>query len=143
MHPKTHLLSWSPSAQGQVCGLGLAGEPMEELVRLYVATLVGLALGTRRIIEEMNASGHNISSVYACGGLSKNRLYLQAHADALQMPVVLAQEADSVRDALIAAKITVTPPSHGGLGTPIAAEARHLTGASWVACGRCLSVLRC
>lgn len=37
--------------------------------------------GTRHIIEAMNKSGHDIKVILVCGGVSKNRLYRQIHAD--------------------------------------------------------------
>lgn len=37
--------------------------------------------GTRLIIEAMEAGGHSISTLFLCGGLSKNPLFVQMHAD--------------------------------------------------------------
>ena len=37
--------------------------------------------GTRHIISSMEGAGHRISMVFACGGLSKNQLFIQTHAD--------------------------------------------------------------
>ncbi len=37
--------------------------------------------GTRHIIETMENSGHSIKLLVCCGGLSKNKLYVQTHAD--------------------------------------------------------------
>lgn len=37
--------------------------------------------GTRLIIEAMEAAGHSISTLFLCGGLSKNPLFVQMHAD--------------------------------------------------------------
>ena len=39
--------------------------------------------GTRHILNEMNSHGHNIQVLYLCGGLRKNTLFVQTHADAL------------------------------------------------------------
>jgi FGGY-family pentulose kinase len=85
-----------PTLHGMITGLTLAAAPEEDLVVTYVATVVALALGTRHIIEEMNSAGHKIQEIYACGGLCKNSLFLQLHADATGFPVVLAQEQDAV-----------------------------------------------
>ena len=38
--------------------------------------------GTRHILEAMQRAGHQIELVLACGGLSKNPLFVQTHADA-------------------------------------------------------------
>lgn len=40
-----------------------------------------LKFGTRFIIEAMEAAGHSISTLFLCGGLSKNPLFVQMHAD--------------------------------------------------------------
>lgn len=37
--------------------------------------------GTRLIIEAMEAAGHSVSTLFLCGGLSKNPLFVQMHAD--------------------------------------------------------------
>ncbi|KAB0387389.1 hypothetical protein FD755_002345 [Muntiacus reevesi] len=58
-------------------------------------TLKGM-FGTRLIIEAMESSGHSISTLFLCGGLSKNPLFVQMHADITGMPVVLSQEVESV-----------------------------------------------
>ena len=37
--------------------------------------------GTRHIIESMNKAGHSIDTLFLCGGLTKNDLFIQTHAD--------------------------------------------------------------
>ena len=37
--------------------------------------------GTKQIIEHLNSSGHDIKAIFICGGLSKNSLFVQCHAD--------------------------------------------------------------
>ncbi|XP_060221866.1 FGGY carbohydrate kinase domain-containing protein isoform X5 [Meriones unguiculatus] len=58
-------------------------------------TLKGM-FGTRFIMEAMEAAGHSLSSLFLCGGLSKNPLFVQMHADVTGIPVVLSQEVESV-----------------------------------------------
>ncbi|XP_058437494.1 FGGY carbohydrate kinase domain-containing protein isoform X4 [Marmota monax] len=58
-------------------------------------TLKGM-FGTRFIIEAMETAGHSISTLFLCGGLSKNPLFVQMHADITGMSVVLSQEVESV-----------------------------------------------
>ncbi|XP_070115955.1 FGGY carbohydrate kinase domain-containing protein isoform X4 [Equus przewalskii] len=58
-------------------------------------TLKGM-FGTRLIIEAMEAAGHSVSTLFLCGGLSKNPLFVQMHADITGMPVILSQEVESV-----------------------------------------------
>ncbi|GCB70394.1 hypothetical protein scyTo_0008567, partial [Scyliorhinus torazame] len=52
--------------------------------------------GTRHILEAMLTAGHQIDTLFMCGGLSKNLLFVQMHADITGMPVVLAKEEESV-----------------------------------------------
>jgi hypothetical protein len=42
--------------------------------------------GTRFIIETMEAAGHSLSTLFLCGGLSKNPLFVQMHADITGKP---------------------------------------------------------
>nr|KAF6443782.1 FGGY carbohydrate kinase domain containing [Molossus molossus] len=81
--------------KGMVTGLKLS-QDLDDLAILYLATVQAIALGTRLIIEAMEAAGHSISTLFLCGGLSKNPLFVQMHADVTGMPVVLSQEVESV-----------------------------------------------
>ncbi|XP_054021637.1 FGGY carbohydrate kinase domain-containing protein isoform X4 [Dryobates pubescens] len=56
----------------------------------------GKLLGTRHILETMETSGHRINTLFLCGGLSKNPLFVQMHADITGKPVVLSKEVESV-----------------------------------------------
>ncbi|XP_062479142.1 FGGY carbohydrate kinase domain-containing protein isoform X5 [Pezoporus occidentalis] len=56
----------------------------------------GKLLGTRHILETMQAAGHRINTLFLCGGLSKNPLFVQMHADITGKPVVLSKEVESV-----------------------------------------------
>uniref|UniRef100_A0A8C2V3U5 FGGY carbohydrate kinase domain-containing protein n=3 Tax=Chinchilla lanigera TaxID=34839 RepID=A0A8C2V3U5_CHILA len=81
--------------KGMVTGLTLS-QDLDDLAILYLATVQAIAFGTRFIIEAMEAAGHSISTLFLCGGLSKNPLFVQMHADITGMPVVLSQEVESV-----------------------------------------------
>ncbi|GMI92878.1 hypothetical protein like AT4G30310 [Hibiscus trionum] len=84
-----------PKAKGVVFGLSL--DPSEQqLARLYLATVQGIAYGTRHIVEHCNANGHKIDTLLACGGLSKNPLFIQEHADIIGCPIILPRESESV-----------------------------------------------
>ncbi|KAK4793036.1 hypothetical protein SAY86_023471 [Trapa natans] len=84
-----------PSAKGVICGLSLDSSE-KQLALLYLATLQGLAYGTRHIVEHCNANGHKIDTLLACGGLAKNSLFIQEHADIIGCPIVLPRESESV-----------------------------------------------
>ncbi|XP_029803915.1 FGGY carbohydrate kinase domain-containing protein isoform X3 [Suricata suricatta] len=81
--------------KGMVTGLKLS-QDLDDLAILYLATVQAIAFGTRLIIEALEAAGHSISTLFLCGGLSKNPLFVQMHADITGMPVVLSQEVESV-----------------------------------------------
>ncbi|GAB3128241.1 FGGY-family carbohydrate kinase [Novispirillum itersonii] len=83
------------SLRGMVSGLRLS-DSVEELALLYLATVQAIALGTRHIIAEMNRAGYAVDTVLACGGGTKNPLFMQAHADATGCTVVLPQEPEAV-----------------------------------------------
>ena len=55
-----------PDARGAVIGLTLEEGP-DALARAYLATIEGLAYGTRHIIQAMNAAGHRIDRLVMCG----------------------------------------------------------------------------
>ncbi|XP_068095494.1 FGGY carbohydrate kinase domain-containing protein isoform X2 [Hyperolius riggenbachi] len=81
--------------KGMIVGLTLS-KGIDDLAVLYLATLQSIAMGTRHIIEAMEKSNHAISSLFMCGGLSKNPLFVQLHADVTGLPVVLSEEVESV-----------------------------------------------
>ncbi|KAL1467972.1 hypothetical protein MTO96_025843 [Rhipicephalus appendiculatus] len=84
-----------PNLRGMISGLTLsAGE--EDLAKLYLATLQALAYGTRHIMDSLAETGHSVSSLLMCGGMAKNPLYVELHADATGMPVLLPSETESV-----------------------------------------------
>ncbi|XP_061694414.1 FGGY carbohydrate kinase domain-containing protein isoform X2 [Syngnathoides biaculeatus] len=84
-----------PTLKGMVVGLSLS-QSLDDLALLYLATVQALALGTLHILEAMKEAGHDIRTVFLCGGLSKNSLFVQIHANATGLPVVLPQQAEAV-----------------------------------------------
>jgi len=84
-----------PTTRGMVCGLTL-GSGAEDLARLYLAAVQSLAYGIRHIMSTMQNHGQDSRVLHMCGGLVKNRLYVQAHADATGLPVVLPHTSEAV-----------------------------------------------
>ena len=84
-----------PTLRGMISGLSLSAG-VDELARLYLATIQAIAYGTRHIIEAMNATGYAIDTVFATGGGTKNPVFLREHADATGCRIVLAEEAEAV-----------------------------------------------
>ncbi|XP_002121630.3 FGGY carbohydrate kinase domain-containing protein-like isoform X1 [Ciona intestinalis] len=84
-----------PTLCGAVCGLTL-DTSLQHLALLYIATMQALAFGSRHIIETMEKHGHQIKAIFMCGGLSKNELFVQIHANVLERPVVLGKESETM-----------------------------------------------
>ncbi|KAL7224676.1 hypothetical protein ACSBR1_026038 [Camellia fascicularis] len=84
-----------PKSKGIICGLTLdTGE--KQLALLYLATVQGIAYGTRHIVDHCNAHGHKIDTLLACGGLAKNPVFIKEHADIIGYPIVMPRESESV-----------------------------------------------
>jgi len=84
-----------PTARGMVSGLKL-DDGVDALARLYLATIQGIAYGTRHIIDALSQSGYRISTLVACGGGTKNPVFLREHADATRCNVVVPKEPEAV-----------------------------------------------
>uniref|UniRef100_A0A0R0GKQ6 FGGY carbohydrate kinase domain-containing protein n=1 Tax=Glycine max TaxID=3847 RepID=A0A0R0GKQ6_SOYBN len=84
-----------PKAKGVIYGLTLDTSD-KQLALLYLATVQGIAYGTRHIVEHCNAHGHKINTLLACGGLSKNPIFIQEHADIIGSPIILPRESEPV-----------------------------------------------
>lgn len=84
-----------PTLKGMMVGLTLS-QGIGDLAVTYLATIQAIALGTRHILDTMQTAGHRINTLFVCGGLSKNPLFVQMHADITGMPLVLSKEVESV-----------------------------------------------
>jgi FGGY-family pentulose kinase len=84
-----------PTLRGMVSGLKL-DDSADALALLYLATIQGIAHGTRHVIDAMNANGHRIKTLYASGGDTKNPVFLREHADATGCSIVLPKEPEAV-----------------------------------------------
>lgn len=81
--------------RGVLSGVGLATD-VESLARLYLATIQGIAYGTRDIIEALNRQGYRIDTLLATGGDTKNQVFLREHADATGCRILLPAESEAV-----------------------------------------------
>ena len=90
--------------RGVIHGLDLDAS-LEGLARLYHATAVGIAYGTRHIVDALNAQGYEITCLHLTGGHAKSPLLVRLYADATGCAVWLPREADGVLlgTALVAA----------------------------------------
>ncbi|MFO0591744.1 MAG: FGGY-family carbohydrate kinase [Polyangiaceae bacterium] len=84
-----------PSLRGMVSGLKLT-DSLDSLALLYYATVQAIAHGTRHILATMNANGYRIDTIFACGGDTKNHVFVREHADATGCRVVLPREPEAV-----------------------------------------------
>ena len=84
-----------PTLRGMLCGLSLSAS-LDDLAVLYLAVIQAIAYGTRHIIEVMNSEGYQIDTIFACGGGTKNPVFLQEHADITGCRIVLPRESESV-----------------------------------------------
>jgi FGGY-family pentulose kinase len=84
-----------PTLRGMISGLKLS-ESIDHLAVVYLATVQGIAHGTRHILEAMNAAGYRIGTLIATGGDTKNLLFLREHADITGCKIVLPREPESV-----------------------------------------------
>lgn len=84
-----------PTMTGTVVGLTLSNT-IDDLALLYLATIQAIAYGTRHIIDTLNKSGYAIDTILACGGDSKNELFIREHCDITKCNIVLPKESDAV-----------------------------------------------
>ncbi|WP_329438976.1 ribulokinase [Streptomyces sp. NBC_01426] len=74
---------------GVIVGLTLATRPEE----IYRALLEATVFGTRTIVDALEQGGVPVHEFIVTGGLKKNALLMQIHADVLRRPVSLATSA--------------------------------------------------
>jgi FGGY-family pentulose kinase len=84
-----------PTLRGMISGLKLT-ESVESLALVYLATVQAIAHGTRHIIDTMNGAGFRISTIIACGGDTKNPLFVREHAAVTGCRFVLPREPEAV-----------------------------------------------
>ncbi|MCB9854517.1 MAG: FGGY-family carbohydrate kinase [Phycisphaerales bacterium] len=82
-------------ARGMVSGLSL-NDTIDDLARVYLATIQAVAYGTRLIIETLNRKGYSIDTLCVCGGGSKNAMFLREHADITGCSLLLPKEPEAV-----------------------------------------------
>jgi ribulose kinase len=111
-----------PHALGVISGLSLDSS-LDSLARLYERTAVGIALGTRHILDALNANGYRIDHLHVTGGHTANPRLMELYADATGCTVVTPAEEDAV---LLGTAIVAAAGCglHPDLGAAAAAMAR-------------------
>lgn len=79
-----------PNRRGVIAGLTL-DTSFDSLARLYYAAAIGIALGTRHILEALNARGYAIDTLHLAGGHTANPVLLRLYADATSCRLVLPE----------------------------------------------------
>jgi FGGY-family pentulose kinase len=84
-----------PKARGVISGLAMDAS-LDAVARLYYAGAVGIALGTRHILDRLGEHGYRIDHLHLTGGHVRNPLLVELYADATGCTVVLGEEEDGV-----------------------------------------------
>jgi len=84
-----------PTLRGMISGLAL-GDTLDDLAVHYLSAIQAIAYGTRHIIETMNEAGYAIDTIVACGGGTKNPVFLREHADITGCRIALPRERETV-----------------------------------------------
>jgi len=84
-----------PDVRGIVWGLDM-DHSLDGLARLYHGAAVGIAYGTRHIIDQLDARGYRIRRLHLTGGHARSPLLVRLYADATGCEVILPREADGV-----------------------------------------------
>ena len=85
----------NPTLKGTMTGLTLSATA-DDLALHYLAAIQAVAHGTRHILDEMNRKGYRIDTLLACGGGTKNPVFLREHADITGCKIVLPKEPEAV-----------------------------------------------
>jgi FGGY-family pentulose kinase len=84
-----------PTLRGMISGLRQS-DSVDALALIYLATIQAIAHGTRHIIDTMNESGFRIDTLLACGGDTKNPVFVREHADASGCRILIPREPEAV-----------------------------------------------
>ncbi|WRT64772.1 uncharacterized protein IL334_001706 [Kwoniella shivajii] len=77
-----------PRMKGSIVGLTL-DDSLNDLAAKFNVTLEAIALQTRHIVDEMNAKGHKIDSIYMSGSQAKNGPLMRLLSTVLSMPIII------------------------------------------------------
>lgn len=84
-----------PHIRGAIQGITLDASIRSQAL-LYYAAVQAVAYGTRDIVRAMNEAGFRVEALYVTGGGARNPLWLQEHADATGLTLVLPREPEAV-----------------------------------------------
>lgn len=84
-----------PDATGAMLGLRIE-DPVDHMVKLYWASAVSIAYGTRQIIDRLNTHGYAIDTIALSGGHAASELLRHLYADVTGCKLVLAEAPEPV-----------------------------------------------
>ncbi|WP_245978177.1 FGGY-family carbohydrate kinase [Allostella humosa] len=114
-----------PEARGAIFGLSLDAS-FDGLCRLYYATALAIALGTRQIVDALDRAGYAIDTLHLTGGHAANPVLVRLYADATGRRVVLPEQEDGVLlgTATVAAAAAGLHPSLADAGLAMVRSGR-------------------
>ncbi len=80
-----------PEVRGMFWGLTLS----HTLYHLFRAIMEGVAYGTEHIFRTFQRAGYKPKEVFACGGATKSKLWMQIHSDVSNIPIYLTEEPEA------------------------------------------------
>ena len=87
--------------RGAIWGLSLRHRPEH----IFRAIMEGVAYGTEYIFRTFREAGYAVSEIFACGGATRSRLWMQIHSDVSGIPIQIpeVQDAPLLGSAILAA----------------------------------------
>lgn len=80
-----------PLSRGMIWGLSLK----HETPHLFRAIMEGVAYGTELILRTFRESGFMPEKIFACGGATKSKLWMQIHSDVSNIPIYIPKEPEA------------------------------------------------
>jgi ribulose kinase len=93
-----------------ISGLSL-DQGVDSICTLYLSVMASIAYGTRHIVDVLRDSGFHFDRIAFTGGLCQNSVFVQLHADATGLPILLsgADQAVALGSATTAATALMSP----------------------------------
>jgi len=98
-----------PKLRGAIWGLSLSHRPEH----IFRAIMEGVAYGTEFIFQTFREANYDVSEIFACGGATRSRLWMQIHSDVSGLPIQVpeVQDAPLLGSAILAAVASEFYPS--------------------------------
>ncbi len=80
-----------PESRGVIWGLSLKHTPSH----LFRAIMEGVAYGTENTFRTFKQAGFEPEEIFACGGATKSKLWMQIHSDVSNIPIYIPKETEA------------------------------------------------